>query len=44
MGVGSSYAYMDTYICLVCGHFEERLPQDALAAVAQKIRSEWEKL
>jgi len=35
----------DTYVCLGCGYFEERLPMEQLAdKVEKKIRAEWESL
>ncbi len=36
--------YLDTYICLACGYYEERLPRAAVEGVAERIRKEWEKV
>ena len=39
-----SQIYLDTYLCLGCGHFEEHVPPEDLAKNAAKIRSTWTKV
>ena len=41
---GFARIFLDTYICLGCGHFEEIVPTSDLAAVSDKIRSSWNKV
>jgi hypothetical protein len=36
--------YLDTYVCLGCGHFEELVPKTELATWAAAVRAEWKKV
>lgn len=40
----STKLWLDTYVCLACGHFEEVLPEDELKKHAAEIRALWSKV
>ena len=41
---GMKKFYLEMYVCLGCGHFEERLPPEQLADNAAAVRTEWKKV
>jgi hypothetical protein len=44
IGISGHKIFLDTYLCLACGYFVERIPQKQLDEAAPRIRKEWEKI
>jgi hypothetical protein len=44
MSISGHRFFLDTYICVACGYYAERIPKEQIDDVAPRIRKEWEKI